>query len=121
MYVFCAGSQQMRSKPRTVAKEGPISIPQQVLCEVTSPRTLCQGHPSTCPPSLIKWQLGRTRERTQFGLPSLGIAEASLAWYRKSPTCEQVAFQECVHKSNRVSLGTQLIPSAIEYCTVIGL
>ena len=113
MYVFCAGSQQMRSKPSTVGKESPTSIPQQALCEVTSPRTLCHEHPSTCPPSLIKWQLGRTSKRTQFGLPSLGIAEARLTWYSKSPTYEQVAFQERVCKSNRVSLGTQLTPSAI--------
>ena len=36
--------------------------------------------------------------------------------YSKSPTYEQVQFLERVRKSNKVSLGTHLTQSAIQYC-----
>ena len=47
--------------------------------------------------------------------------------YSKSPTYERVPFREHVHKSglfvksNKVSLGTHLTQSAIEYCAIISL
>ena len=41
--------------------------------------------------------------------------------YSKSPTYEWIPFEESIHKSNKVNLGTQLTQLTIQYCIVIGL